>query len=186
MEHETDQPEVSPDWRELCNFRHLTIFDGTNLPDKMVRYLWERVRSQDYAFDDLSRDNAAAFSLALIAPQCAHFFLGNPESPSGWCMVKGLYKFSNPDIHFVIWDKDYSPHTAREAGREVLEWLFSICQCNRVTAMIPDYNPGAKRLAIMLRFQYEGCMKESILYHGRWRNCDVYGLLKKDFQLKVN
>lgn len=162
------------------------MFDGTKLEDGMIKYLWEHVRTQDYAFDDMSRNNEAAFCLVLLAPQCLHFYLGDPKAPSGWVMVKGLYFQSNPDIHFVIWDKDYSPHTAREAGKEVIGWLFTVWLCNRITAMIPDYNPGAKRLAIMLRFQYEGCMKESLLYHGRWHNCDVYGLLKKDFIAKVN
>ena len=185
MDNETDISKVPPVERKLHNFHHVTLVDPTKFEADLTNYLWSKVRNEDYAFDDLSRDNPTAFCLALVAPQCAHFFLGDPSRPSGWALLKGLWKFSNPDIHFVVWDKKYPVQDLKAAGKEVISWAFQTWQCNRVTAMIPVFNDAARRLAILLRFQHEGCLKQAMLFHGRWVNVDMCGLLREDFNTKV-
>lgn len=186
MEHETDLSQVSSDSSKLHDFHLVTLVDPHLFEGPTAAWLWEKVKTQDYAFDDKSRNNPTTFCLTLLAEQTAHFFIGpDASNPVGWCVVRNLYEGSSPDIHFVIWDKNFTANQAKAAGREVLDWLFKSFSCNRVTAMVPDYNPDAKRLALLLRFQHEGVMREATLFHGRWCNVNMFGLLKKDFYYKV-
>jgi RimJ/RimL family protein N-acetyltransferase len=158
------------------------MFEGTSLEPDVINWMWEQVKRQDYAFDDLSRNDPTSFCLALQAPQTQHFFIGEPnQTPVGWCIIKGLYKHSNPEIHFVVWDPHYPLSKIKAAGREVLSWIFKTWQCNRVTGAIPQFNDQAKRFALMLRFQHEGTLKQAVLYHGRWVDVQLFGLLKENF-----
>lgn len=180
MDEQTDILKVSPDHDELHHFHLVEQVDPNTFSDDETRWLWEVVKTQDYAFDDLSRNNAAYFCMVLLAPQCAHFLVRDGDKRVGWCLVRGLYEQSNPEIHFVLWEK-FSAQQAKAAAKEIIDWLFRVWRCHRVTATVPEYNEQAKRLATLLRFQFEGCMKEAILFHERWRHVNMYGLLKEEF-----
>lgn len=187
MDQQTDILEVPSNVSELHSFHLVTPVDPNAFSDETTNWLWNKVRTQDYAFDDLSRDNPTAFCLALLAPQTAHFFVKDQgQSYVGWCLVKGLYKYSNPDIHFCLWDDNFNALQAKNAAKEIIDWTFKTWDVNRITAMVPEYNDKAKRLATLLRFQHEGRMKEAIMYYGKWRSVDMFGLLKRDFYHKVN
>lgn len=177
MDSETNLSEVSSNERKLQNFHLLTPFDpGTGEVD--LNLLYEKVHTQRYAFDDASwRAPAQAFVQALMTPNSMNFY--NPDL--GWCLVRDLGEYTNPDIHFVVWNKAAKISEIKQAGREVISWIFANFKCNRITAMIPEFNDGAKRFATILRFQYEGSMKGATLYEGKWRNVEIYGLLRNTY-----
>lgn len=186
MDEQTGISQVPSNQRELRTLRFVMQVEPQAFTDQEINWLWEKVKDQDYAFDDISRDNAAYFCMVLLAPQSAHFFIKNGEDVVGWCLIRNLYERSNPDIHFCVWDKSFTAHQAKQAGREVLDWVFRVWNVNRITAMVAEYNEAAKRLATLLRFQFEGCMKEAVLFHGRWRHVNMYGLLREEFYKVIN
>ena len=173
MDNQTGVLEVASNGDELRPFHHIVPFvPGQGQVD--LNKLWELVRTQDYAFDDSTRDNPEAFVHALMTPASANFW----REDLGWVLIRDLYDGGNPDIHFVVWNDRASIHEVKAVGREIISWVFKSFKVNRITAMVPDFNTQAKRFATILRFHHEGVMKGCTLYHGKWHNVEVFGLLR--------
>lgn len=176
MEQQTDISASERDVSQLQSFYLLTPLTRLSDP-KEIQETWEKIRTQEYAFDDFTINNPGLFMYGLINETSFYFLVED----AGIVMINDLYENStSSNIHFCMWDKRY-PHTKIiQAAKEALGFVFSY-KCHRVSAMIPVYNSFAKRLATQLRFRYEGCMKEAILYKGKWYDEDIFGLLHSNF-----
>lgn len=173
MEHQADISEVQSDGSELQNFRFLTPLTR-NSPEELITSTWEKIRTQEYAFDDFSRNQPSLFLSGLISDTTKYFLVED----SGIVILQDLWKCSSPHIHFCMWDRNYPMAKIKSAAHEIIDWVFSEFECHRISAIIPIYNSFAKRLATTLRFRYEGTMKEAILYKGKWFDEDIFGLLQ--------
>lgn len=181
MEQPNDNAAVQHNGSELRNFRFLRRLTKDDDP-KFIQEIWEKIRQQDYAFDDFSRNNPQLFLLGLISETSFYFLVED----AGIAIVNDLWENStSANVHFCMWDKSYPWNKTVEAAKEFLAWIFTTYNCHRINAYIPDYNTYASRLATNLRFKYEGCMKETVLYKGKWFDQKIFGLLQSTFNKVV-
>lgn len=176
MDSEVDISEVQSGNSNLRDFRFVepVSFDLAKQEDgAKLQWLWDKVKSCDYAFDDFSRGSATSFIQGLGDPSCAHFLIDQ----SAYCVVRGLYEHSTPSIHFVVWEHDLGMPRIKAAGQEVIDWIFKTYSCHRIDAIVPSYNKLARRVATMLRFKFEGMKREAVRYNNRWHDVEIYGLL---------
>jgi RimJ/RimL family protein N-acetyltransferase len=176
MDIETNISTSERGERELPDFCLLRPLTRLSDP-KVIEQTWEKIRTQDYAFDDFTINNPGLFLAGMVNENTYYFLVED----AGIVILNDLYENStSSNIHFCMWDKKYPHSKIIQAAKEALGFVFSL-NCHRVTALIPNYNPFAKRLATQLRFRYEGCMKEAILYKGKWYDEDIFGLLHSNF-----
>jgi hypothetical protein len=141
-----------------------------------VEWLWNQLKGQDYAFDDTTRGVSQMWVNSLADPRSEHYEFGD----DGYVVANGITPRCNANVHFAIWGKRTVPEVL-EAGRELLEHLFSTYDLNRITAMAPVNNKPASRIAILLRFKYEGELRKAFLFHSIYYNVSLYGLLREEF-----
>lgn len=160
-------------------FRFLTWLNPDNLPQGFdLNKLWHNVQSQDYAFDDFSRDKPEWFLLqfAQSNDNVRYFLIGD----SGLFLVSGnLQKGGDATIHFIVWDRNFSLFQNRGPGYELLDWLFYEVGVHRVSGPIPTYNKLAPRFATAMGMKFEGELIEGVLWKGHYYNVALYGLLEK-------
>lgn len=182
MEHQDSITEVRPSDGNVRTFSYVTPFvldwseEGKLESAKRLNDLWQKVSTQHYAFDDYSQGKADTFIQGFVPPYnafTAHFLVGE----SGYCVVRNLYKNSVPSIHFVIWDHNLGMLHIKAAAQEIIDVVFENFHCHRIDAYIPSHNKFARRVALMLRFKYEGAKREATRYGGRWHDVEIYGLL---------
>lgn len=140
--------------------------------------LWRKVSTQDYAFDDNSRGNPQAFVMSLVDPTSLHFAVND----SAYVIVRNVHFASDANIHIVLWDRSFPFRDVIEAGRQILEMLFKDKGVNRVTGMIPKFNPPAERFAKLMGFKYEGTMRKSVKYKDEFHDVDIYGLFFREYE----
>jgi RimJ/RimL family protein N-acetyltransferase len=153
------------------------INPDTYAPERM-EWLWEKIKTQDYAFDDFSRNDPVVFALQLADKGSLHFEVGD----SAYVVLKGLLQSDNPSIHFCVWDKDLAIRDVLQVGREIIDFSFKRLKVHRITASMPVYNRQAIKFATLLGFRFEGELRDAILYHDKHHNVRVYGLLRDDWQ----
>jgi RimJ/RimL family protein N-acetyltransferase len=176
MDIETNISTSERGERELPDFCLLRPLTRLSDP-KVIEQTWEKIRTQDYAFDDFTINNPGLFLAGMVSENTYYFLV----EEAGIVILNDLYENStSSNIHFCMWEKWYPHSKIIQAAKEALGFVFSF-NCHRVSALIPVYNPFAKRLATQLRFRYEGCMKEAILYKGKWYDEDIFGLLHSNF-----
>lgn len=139
--------------------------------------LWQNIRNEQYAFDDLTRGRPDLFLGQILTPGTEHFEVGD----SGYACATGIQPPVNAMVHFALW-KPMKPAELRAAGRELLGYLFQRYQLRRVTGLIPELNIRAKRFANLMHFRFEGDMRQAFLFNGRYANLQIYGLLRTEFQ----
>lgn len=182
MDNQTDISTVEHSGSELQDFRFLKPLTKDDAPE-LIQEVWEKLRTQDYAFDDFSRNNPGMFLFGLAAETNKYFLIEDV----GLVILQDIWENSIPSIHFCVWDRNYPFQKLKEAARELFDWLFKTYNCHRINALIPDYNKFAERLAHVLRFHYEGSMKEAILFKGKWFDQKMFGLLQSAyFKHEVN
>lgn len=141
-----------------------------------VEWLWERVREQTYAFDDTVKGSMPAFLETLFKEDSAHW----------WC-EQGMVSFTNiqlqinANVHFLLWDKEYSKTKLLRDARVVFGQMFEEFALRRLTATIPHFNPSAMRLAVALGMRYEGTVRECFLHNGEFYDMIIYGMLHREF-----
>jgi RimJ/RimL family protein N-acetyltransferase len=151
-------------------------------PDTYTRmqWLWEKLKTQDYAFDDFGRGDIEVFAMSLLDSGSLHFEIGS----SGYVVVRNLRYSDNPSVHFCIWDRGMAFKEITAAGRELIDFLFRKLRVARISATIPVYNKPAEKLAMMLGFKFEGAIRDGILFHEQHYNLNLYGMLRKEWERK--
>lgn len=176
MDERVDLPEGGRSDGDSSHFRYLKPLTLTPESKDAVQRIWDKLQTQDYAFDDLTRGDSHVFLANLFMPGTEHFLVGE----AGYAIASGIVPSTNCVLHFALWDKIPTSELLA-AGRELIDYVLAKYQLNRVTAMIPAYNTQATRLAVLLGFRFEGDMRQAILYKGKYHNVGVYGLLRAEF-----
>lgn len=179
MDNESVVSEVQHGNNGDQGVRHLKYIEPIVLDqvDKdKIQWLWEKLKTQSYAFDDNTKEDAHRFLLSLFAPGTEHFFIQD----KGYASAVGICPRTSCLIHFALWEP-LEGAGVYNAIRELLGYLFERYQLNRITAAIPVYNKQVNRLAIMLGFRFEGELRQAILYEGKYHNITMYGLLAEEF-----
>lgn len=141
-----------------------------------IEWLWDKLKTQDYCFDDLTRGNSQFWVNKLARPDTEHYELGD----DGYCVADGIVPGLNANIHFAVWGKP-GMNVLISAGKELITHLFDEYKLNRITALCPVNHQAGIRFATLLRFRYEGELRGAFLFHGKYYNVSIYGLLKDEF-----
>jgi len=176
--------EMQREWGERRPFYNLglRLFSPINmatLGEKGMQDLWEKVRTQDYVFDDFTRDNALFFAASLAEVGVLHFELGEGQ---GYAVVRNLAASDNADLHYCVWDPNMPFKRILQAGEELVNFLFTQAKVHRITATCPTYNPNAARFATLLGFKFEGLMRQAIRYHDAHHDVKIYGIIRKEWE----
>jgi hypothetical protein len=142
-----------------------------------VERLWANIQHDDFAFDDLTRGRPDFFLAHLMMPGSQHFEIADV----GYACATGIQRPINAYVHFALW-RSLSPNDIRSVGRDLLRYLFENYGLYRVTALAPEGNRHAARMAGLLHFRFEGDMRGAFLNKGRYRNLAIYGLLRSEFK----
>ena len=70
---------------------------------------------------------------------------------------------------------------ARDAGRAMLDWMFTNTPCLKVIGRTPYTNPRARMFAQMVGFTIEGRLKNAYMLNGKLYDMWVVGICKEDF-----
>jgi hypothetical protein len=154
----------------------LRWIDPRTLTKEGAEELWERLKSQDYAFDDTTRGRGDIFIASMVAPRAMHFAFGE----DGHASAQNIVPKVSADIHFTVWNKVPISKIV-EAGRELIKYLFDEYELNRISAFIPIFNEQSIRLATLLGFKYEGEVRGSFLTKGKYYSSVIYGLLRSEY-----
>jgi hypothetical protein len=154
----------------------LKRIDVNNFQHK-IEWLWERVRGEEYFFDDLTKGNHQLFLVSLFRLDSEHYY-----NESGMVSAVDIQHFMNANIHFLVWDRAYPPAKILAEARVLFRDLFERHSLNRLTATIPSTNKAAIRLASMLGMKFEGTMRECFLHGGQLYDLHIYGVLKREFK----
>jgi hypothetical protein len=182
MDSDNGIHEVQRSERERENLRNLglnritPINPATATREELIT-LWENLSSQDYAFDDFTRGNMHMFLEGLLDPGSLHFAIDT----RGYIVVRNLQLSDNASLHYAIWDRSMKFSEIIQCGYEVINFLFSQIKVERITAMIPSYNPNATKFATMLNFRFEGEIRNGVVHHEKHHNVRIYGILRSDW-----
>jgi hypothetical protein len=178
-------PQMQYSECELDAFHHLGLkrcrpINPQKYPPERLQWLWERLQTQDYAFDDFSRNDPVLFALSLNDTGSMHFEVDD----SAYIVLRGLRYSDNPNIHFCVWDKKMPFREILSCGREILSFAFTHLGVARITAPVPEYNERAIKFATLLGFRFEGLLRGAILYKEKHHNVHLYGLLRKEWEAR--
>jgi RimJ/RimL family protein N-acetyltransferase len=176
MDNNTDVPKMQSSECELGTLRPLTRVIPEAWPQERMWWLWQQIKTQDYAFDDLSENNPQVFLGQVFMPGTELYEIGD----DGLVMISGVTPHCTAFVHFVIWG-EVSAQEIFDIQRKLFDHIFTAYSLNRLTAFIPSFNKQAIRMAALGGFKYEGEMRGSFLKHGKYHNVHFYGLLKDEF-----
>ncbi len=147
-------------------------------PKERMQWLWDNIRTQSYAFDDSTKDRADIWLQQVFAPnnECFEF------EDSGYAAALMIRPSLDAQVHFVVWDRSASEFKINSCGRELTAYLFNKFGLNRLTAIIPDYNKRAIRLAVVNGYRYEGALRQYIISEGKFHDAIIYGLLRSEWK----
>lgn len=179
MDERTDTPKVERGDRSTDGLHLLKRIDLKAYTKEEVEALWNRLKTQEYAFDDTTRNRPDLWVAGLVAPMTEHFEFGE----SGYASVVNIQEKVNANIHFAVWDKIPISKIV-QAGRELIHYLFAEYKLNRVSAFVPSFNEQTIRLATLLGFKYEGEVRGAFLTGERYYGILIYGLLHSEYLRK--
>ena len=179
MDNGNSVVEVQPSVSERRDLSLLKRIPLTKDYAPRIEWLWDHLKRCDYAFDDFSRGSSQVWMNKLVRPNSEHYEFGD----DGYCMVDEIVPSLNANVHFAVWGKERVPEIL-SAGKELFDYLFTEYKLNRITAMVPVNNRQACRLAILMRFKFEGEIRKIFLFHGRYYNLTIYGLLRDEYYKK--
>jgi hypothetical protein len=173
-----EEQRIVDERRRLYHLERLTPIN----PNRYTRmeWLWDNLKTQDYAFDDFGRGDVETFAMSLLDSGSLHFEFGE----AGYAVVRNLRFSDNPSIHFCVWDRSVPFREILSAGRELVDFLFTTLKVARVTASCPVYNKQASKFAMMLGFKFEGVTRNGILFHEKHHNVEQFGILRNEWEKK--
>lgn len=177
MDDETDVSKVQRSGSEPNPVRTLTRIIPSEWPPARLEWLWKKIQTQEYAFDDLSKGNAQMFLGPLFNDTMNEWYeIGD----DGIVMVNGITPKCSAFVHFAIWE-DLSPRELFPLQRQLFDELFQRFDLQRLSAFIPAFNKQAIRLAVLSGFKYEGELRKAFLKNGVYHNTHFYGMLREEF-----
>lgn len=176
MDGNSNVPESQRGNSSNSSVRSLTRINPNTWDEQRLLWLWKKIKTQEYAFDDTTKDDHGVFLSQLFAPNSEAYEFGD----AGFLFVTGIMPPVSALIHFVAWE-DIDPAEILEVKRMMLNHLFTDLNLMRVTAAIPSFNKQAIRLATITGFRYEGELRKAFLSNGTYYNLHLYGLLREEF-----
>ena len=163
--------------RESHVVRSLTRIDPNAWPAERLEWLWHKLLTQDYAYDDLAEAlGPKAFLTQLFQFNSEWYELED----DGLAVISGILPKCNAIVHFVVWGE-----VEMQELFPIQRWLFddqfTRWQLNRITGYIPSFNRQAIRLATLTGMKYEGELRQAFLKHGTYHNLQIYGILRSEF-----
>lgn len=140
--------------------------------------LWEKLFSQEYALDDLVRNDPSTFLAQFAFPSNLFWEIGDLQ---GFVSALGVQPGLDAQLHFAVWDPTLKITDLMKAGQSLQTHLFETYNLNRISAHIPDQNLNARRLATLLWFVEEGNIRKSFLNKGNYSDIRIFGLLRSEF-----
>lgn len=158
-------------------FRRLLPINTDNYPEAEFYALWEKVSKADYAFEDTTRGDMAAFLRGVLTPGTYNF-----EIPGEvFAQVTNAFPGSNAGIHFV--SLDVGPTAPMiDAAAEVFGFAFNKIGVHRITAYIPSFNHKTIRMAGLMMMRFEGQLRKAFLYNQEWWDMEIHGLLEHEWK----
>lgn len=156
--------------------RTLTRIVATEWSPERLEWLWNKIKTQDYAFDDVSEGNAQVFIGPIFNDMNEWYEVGD----AGLYMVNGIIPKCSAFVHFAMWE-DIPPRELFPMQSGLFDSLFKRYELNRLTAFIPAFNKQAIRFTMLSGFKYEGELRKAFLKHGTYHNTHFYGLLRDEF-----
>lgn len=178
MDNNANVPEVQPSNGASSSVRALTKIDPNTWSSDRLKWLWERLMTQDYAFDDfaVALGPRYAFLEPLFDQKSEWYEIGD----DGIAVVSSILPKCNALVHFAVWG-DVEPRELFQLQHLLFASVFDRWQLNRLTAYIPTFNKQAVRMATLAGFKFEGEIRKTFLKHGRYYNLQIYGILKSEF-----
>lgn len=159
-------------------FKHLRVIDRETIDEQRLKWLWDHANTQDYAFDDFSRGKVEWFLFQLADHNVEYLEIGD----SGLFIIQNPMQGGDAGIHFIVWDRNFSLHSNKAPAYELLDYLFYKVGVHRVSGRIPVYNRLAPRFALAMGMKFEGELQEAVLWHGKYHNVQMYGLLERQYR----
>lgn len=156
--------------------RRIRLVDVNDI--NSLKQIWEKVSKQEQLFDDFTFGHPEVFLSIMTEPSSFHALIGE----SGLMTARAVYERSNCNVHIAVWDNEM-PFT--ELINECLlglGFLFDEKKVNRATTYISVYNKPAIRLATLLGFKYEGCMRKATPFQGEFYDTNFYGMLQQEWE----
>lgn len=155
----------------------LSKINPNTWPEERLLWLWEQLKSQDYAFDDISSLlGHQAFLVPLFNKDSEWYEIGN----SGIAAMISIIPRVSAIFHYAVWD-EVDHKTLFKLQHQLFDDTFTRWDLNRITAFIPSINKQAIRMATWAGFKYEGELRKAFLKNKQYYNLMVYGMLKSEF-----
>ncbi|HEX3822385.1 MAG TPA: GNAT family protein [Candidatus Sulfotelmatobacter sp.] len=79
-----------------------------------------------------------------------------------------------------FWGQGY----ATEAGQEMLRYGFENLRLHRIFASHFKHNAASGRILVKLGMRHEGCQREHIFKWGQFIDSELYGLLRREWEVR--
>lgn len=164
--------------------RGLTLVTPLNtlaLSEEDTELWWQFAQTQEYMFSDFERGNREGWIARFRDMRHLHFDVGG----DGYCIVLNAWCCDSPEIHFCIWNPRRPFALTLRACEQVLSFVFGQMRAMRVGSFIPDTHKQAIKLATLLGFKFEGCIRQSYLFFGKRYDAHAYGLLASEWRQRA-
>lgn len=154
--------------------------DIAKLEGAQANAIWDKVRTNDIAFDDFSAGRIDLFARRLSAPDTDTFI-----NEYGLVMVEHIAPMLNGFMHCFLFGRP-DREIVEEMGSTVMQRIFTAYDLHRMSAAIPASNSFAIRSASDLGMVYEGTVRETWLKGGALYDVHIYGILRSEFEERFN
>jgi RimJ/RimL family protein N-acetyltransferase len=158
-----------------------SMFNYRSRPDVYKYQTWKPITEAEVA-KFIEECNSRGFNVVN-----SWFQLGIYQRSSKELIGDIGFHFLLPDnqqteIGFTIDPKYQRMGYAFECVQASIEYLFTVLKNHRVVASVDPQNAASIALLEKAGFRREGCFKQSVMIHGRWKDDMVYAILKKEFR----
>ena len=166
------------DERDYSHLHPLEKIVVKNEHSERLKQVWYKLSTKcPEVFCDQTKGDGAYYIMVLTTPGSVHFYWGD----KGVVSVMDILPKSSASVHIAFWEP-VEVKEKIEVLQRLFTWLFKEFQLNRLTVAIPEFAKGAKGLALLMGFRFEGALRKGILYEGRYFDTQLYGLLRSDFE----
>lgn len=155
----------------------LKLINPKTYPPERVERLWDKLKDEDYAFDDTMRGNHEVLLASLFMPGTECYEIGDLD---GFVIVTGITPRVQATIHFAHWGTLTVAHI-RKLGLQLMSDMFDRYRLERLNAYVPHHNDKVRRLATLLGYKLEGTLRRAFLYKGEYLDLYAYGILREEF-----
>lgn len=142
-------------------------------------FLWEKLREFKVLFNDFVKDDFDAFIhhfIVMVDGEVAPTGLLWDVDDVGIFFLTDIRPGNSAEAHFVFWDRRFNGR--EELCRAMLNYAFETLELHRISTQVPLYAPHTMRAVEKLGFFWEGRLRGTSLYEGKWFDTNVYSMLE--------